>query len=142
MAYKKNREELGANPNPDFWIDVRTKDGWYRKKKPRQKLKLNPIMQAHRDAMGESMKATKRLMDKLEPWVRGLELGRIRATIGARLKRRYLETGKMDFTYLQDLDLQPRRTMKDILLPRPRVKVTDEVEVKIAILEAAIKIKK
>ena len=141
MGFKRTREELGPNPDPERWMDVFTKEGWYRKKRPKKTLKLNDVMQEHADAAKVTMPAANRLLGKLEPWTRGLELGRIRATLAARLKKSYLETGKMDFSYLLDLDLQPNRTMKMLLLPKPKVTVTDEVVVKTVILENTLKLK-
>ena len=141
MGLKKTQWELGPNPDPERWIDIRTKEGWLRRRRRKVKLKLNTVMQEHADAAKLTMPATNRLLGKLEPWVRGLELGRIRTTIAARLKKSYFETGKMNFTYLQNLDLQPNRTMKMLLMPRPRVEVTNEVVVKIMTSEGAIKVK-
>jgi len=140
MGCKRTREELGPNPNPEIWMDVKTKEGWYRKKRPKKNAKLNSVMQGHADAMELTMPAAKKLIDKLEPWVRGLELGRIRSTIGSRLKKSYLEKGRMDFTYLQDVDIQPRRTMKALLKPRPKVFVTNEVAVSVHTYGSAIRI--
>ena len=131
MAYKRTQEALGVNPNPHIWIDVKTKEGWYRKQKPKVKPKLNAIMQQHADAQAVTMPATKRILDRLQEWTRGFELGRINATINSRLKRSYLEDGKISFKYLLGLDLQPKRTLRRLLDAIPYAKVTDEIAIKV-----------
>jgi hypothetical protein len=142
MGLKRTREELGPNPDPERWIDIKTKEGWLRRRKPKKKPKLNAVMQEHADAAKLTMPAANRLLGKLEPWVRGLDLGRVRAKMAARLKKSYFETGKMNFTYLLDMDIQPDRTMKALLIPRPKVFLTDELVVKILILEETLRIKR
>ena len=142
MGYKKQRWELGPNPDPEKWQDVQTKDGWMRRKRKAKQSKLNDVMQRHADSFKVTMPAAKRILDRLEPWVRGLDLGRIQAEIGTRLKKSYLENGKMNFTYLLDLDLQPGRKLNALLSNHPKVWVKDEVVVKIWLTDELIKLKK
>jgi len=140
MGYKRTRAELGPNPDPDIWEDVRTKDGWFRRKK-RKNMKLNAVMQEHADSLKVTMPAAKRILEKLEPWVRGLELGRVQAAISTLLKKSYFEDEKMGLRYLQDLELQPRRPFKALVGKTPYVEVSDEVFVKILIPSDGLKVK-
>lgn len=142
MAYKRSQESLGINPDPRIWIDVKTKEGWYRKRKPKVKPKLNPVFQEHNIAQAESMPAAMRILNRLEEWTRGFELGRIHMMINSKLKKSYLEDGKISFKYLLRLDIQPKRTLKQLLIQVPYASVTDEVMVKILISDQMIKVKK
>lgn len=129
MGYKKHQWELGPNPDPFRFKDVRTKDGWYRK--CINYGSLNSVMTEYKDATKLAMPAARRLMGKIEPWTRGLELGRIQATIGGRLKSSYMQSGKMTFEYLNELQMQPRRKMSDLIRPKCQAFVMkDEVVVK------------
>jgi hypothetical protein len=107
MGYVKQRWMLGPNPDPSRYKDVRTRDGWYRKRIGYGK--LNPVMEAYKDATGITMPAAKRIMDKLQPWTRQLETARVQIVIGGKLKRTYMATEKMTFENLKGLELQPRR---------------------------------
>jgi hypothetical protein len=142
MRLKRTREELGPNPDPEIWIDIKTKEGWLRRRRRKKKAKLNAEMQKYADGAKVAMPATARLLKKLEPWVRGMELGRVRVKLAARLKQSYLETGKMNFTYLKDVDIQPRTTLQALLEGKPLVKVNKEVTVKLLTSGDAIRVKK
>jgi hypothetical protein len=141
MACKKTREELGPNPNPEIWMDVHSKDGWYRKRRPKKKQKLNTVMQKHADALEVTMPAAKRLLEKLNPWMRGFEPGRIQAIIGQLFKETYLEHGRITFDNLKDLELQPEHTMKMLLISNPKTKVAEDISVSIMVSDMTIRLK-
>ena len=140
MAYKTTQAALGINPDPEIWVDVKTKEGWYRKKRPKNKRKLNAIMQKQADAFAMTMPATMRILNRLEEFTRRLELGRINATINSLLKRNYLESGVITFKYLLGLDIQPKRKMRQLLKYMPVITVTDEVVAKISVDKEQIRV--
>jgi hypothetical protein len=134
MGYVKERWELGPNPDISRYKDVRTRDGWYRKRIGYGK--LNPVMEAYKDATNVTMPAAKRIMDKLEPWTRLLETARVQIAIGGKLKRTYMEKGKMTFENLNELELQPRRKLRDLLKPPCEVRVLkNEIVAKINVVQ-------
>ena len=115
MKYKKTQQQLGINPDPNLYIDVRTKDGWYRRKKRPSGTPLNKAYSESNNAMKLSAPAASRLLNKLEPWLRELEKGRILSKISGGLRKRFLETGRMDYAYLKNLDIQPAHKLSMLL---------------------------
>jgi hypothetical protein len=109
MKLKKTQRALGVNPDPDLYEDVETKNGWYRKKKRTKKAKLNKVMTAYKDAMQYSSPAAKRILLKLEPWLENMPIGIVNAKISGGLRKSFVETGKMNFANLKDLDISEQK---------------------------------
>lgn len=115
MKYKKTQHQLGINPDPSLYTDIRTKYGWYRRKKRPSGSLLNIAYSESSNAMKLSAPAASRILNKLDPWVRELEKGRILVKISGGLRKRFLETGRMDYSYLKNLDIQPAHKLSMLL---------------------------
>lgn len=132
MGYVKEQWMLGDNPDPSRFEDVRTKAGWYRRRIRKKGSEINAVLQKNADRMGDTLKAAKRIIDRLEPWVRGLELATLRMKISAKLRQRMTAEGKTDFLFMKDMDIQPWRTLGALLRAPYNVRVSkDEVVIKI-----------
>lgn len=124
MKLKRTQRELGINPDPEVWEDVRTKNGWYRKKKRKKGAKLNSVLTAYQDATKLSSPAAKHILQKLEPWTERMPLGKVNAKLSGRLKKSYIEQGKMTYGLLKDLDISEERL--DRIFDSYRVEIKKE----------------
>jgi len=132
MGYVEEQWMLGDNPDPGRWEDVRTKAGWYRRRKRKKGSKINTVLQKNADRMGSTLQAVKRILDKLHPWVHNLELGTLRMKMSAKLRQRMAKEGKTDFMLMKDLDIQPWRPLNALLRAPYSVQVSkDEVVIKL-----------
>jgi hypothetical protein len=124
MKLKRTQRELGINPDPELYEDVRTKNGWYRKKKRKKKAVLNTVLSAYKEATQYSSPAAKRILLKLEPWLDRMPAGKVNAKLSGGLRKNYVETGKMGYELLKDLDIseQPLDKLFDKYSYRAEVK--------------------
>jgi hypothetical protein len=142
MKLKKTQKELGVNPDPEVYEDVKTSDGWYRRKKKGNKAGLNSVMKAYMETTKYSSPAAKLLLERLKPWTEGFELKKVNAKISGRLKKSYVESGKMTFEHLKDLDIQPNRPLDMLLKSHYHAIVKNgEVIVTIDVREGSIELK-
>ena len=141
MGYVKEQWMLGNNPDPKRFEDVHTKGGWYRREKRKKGTKVNPVLKKNVHTMTESLAAADRLIAKLDPWVRDLELVTVRMNIAANFTKRYNITGKADFMLMKGLDLQPYRKLDELLRAPYRVDIVkDEVIIKIDVGERSLEL--
>ena len=132
MGYVKEQWELGDNPDPSKWHDVKTPAGWYRKRRRAKGSKLNPVLTKNAKLQKAALSAADRIIGRLEPWIRGLELNSVRMTMCGKLKKRMNETGKADYAYMNDIDIQPYRPLTALLrAPYSAEIVKNELVIKI-----------
>lgn len=105
-------------PNPELYVLVRTKEGnfWRRKRGTVTRAVLNPAMAANSHANKVLMPAASRILRRLEPFTRNLDMGRITVRIAGKLMRDYKEKGVINFAALKDMDLQPDWPLHRLLL--------------------------
>src|ERR1035437_183595 len=105
MGYKKQQWELGPNPDISKYEDICTKYGWFRRKIRKRGSKLNYVMGSFRSATKVSSPAAKRLIEKLSPWTDVFAFGWVKATVSGRLAKSYVESGRMTFANMKDVDI-------------------------------------
>lgn len=119
MASKEKTGKAPApNPDPQRYILVHSKEGdYYRLRRGQVKeAALNAAYQKSSESMKLSAPAATRLAGKLEPWVRGLRVGRLKAKLSGGLRRALNQSGRLHFAALQGLELQAEWPLQNLLL--------------------------
>jgi hypothetical protein len=126
MGFKNQQWQLGPNPDISRYVDVFTKNGWYRKQKRGtvKPAKLNESFKQNQDLTSLCSPAAKRLILKLTPWLKPMQTGYVQATICGRFKKAFKQKGKVDFSFMRGVDLAPKDTFRSIV-PSFSVKKTD-----------------
>jgi len=100
--------KLPPCPDPELYILVETKEGsfWRRKRGTVKKASLNKTFSDNNQAFKTLMPAAARLVKKLDPYTRQLDMGRITARIAGKWLKPYIETGSISFAALNKMELQ------------------------------------
>lgn len=93
---------------------------------------LNEAYQQTSNAMKISAPAASRIVRRLQSYLNRLETGRLTVRISGKLRKALNEKGRLCFTYLKDLDIQPQHTMERLLKAPVRVE-QDEQELRVHI---------
>lgn len=106
---KKNRKSRPPCPDPKLYTWVNTRDGggyWRLKRGTNKEAVLNNVLQLSADITRQTNQAAKRVMNKLQPFLKYLLTGRTTMRIAGAFKRAILQHDKMDYSLLKDLDFQ------------------------------------
>src|SRR4051794_36521095 len=68
-----------------------------------------------------SAPAAGRIMRRLSPYLDRLQTGRLNARISGRLRKALKEQGRLSFTYLHGLDMQPEHPLEELLKADVRI---------------------
>jgi hypothetical protein len=114
------------NPDPGNYVWVKTKDGayWRLKRGTLKKAKVNAAYSESIEWMKLSAPAAKRIMQKLQPFTKGFDFGRLNARISGLLRKSLREKGQLDIRYLKELDFQPDHPIGNLLKEVPVIKQT------------------
>ena len=86
-----------------------------------------------------SAPAASRIVRRLHPYLNRLDTGRLTVRISARLRNALKEKGRLCFTYLKGMDMQPKHRIERLLNAAVRVEVdAQEVRVSIAVNEDTV----
>jgi hypothetical protein len=99
------------------YVLVRSKEKsyWRRKRGTIKKAVVNSSLKRNATATLMASPAAKRILSKLEPFVRSLQTGRFIANVSSRLiKSMKANSGEMDFSFLEKYDLQPWYPMENV----------------------------
>jgi hypothetical protein len=125
MKKKNKRSALPPPPpaNASEYILVKSKEGphWRKIRGSNKEATLNTAWQQSADSTVIFSHAARRIKNKLSDFLRGLETGRFLARVGGRLKKAYTASGKISFSLLEDYELQPYRTLSELLCGGYRV---------------------
>ena len=96
-------------PDPLRYKWIKTKGGgyWRLKRGELTEATLNKSLAKNASAMSKSSPAASRLRRVLEPWLRGLEIEKVQSKITGLFTKTYNKKGKIDFSLLKGLELQP-----------------------------------
>jgi hypothetical protein len=108
---KKKKKKPGSLPpgyDPEKYDWVNSKEGGYprRKKGTVKPVMLNNILQQNAALTRPTNEAAKRVMAKLYPFLQYLTTGRTVVRIAGGFKKSIVQNGQMDYSMLEELDLQ------------------------------------
>jgi hypothetical protein len=139
----KRLEDIPPCPDPEKYILVKTREGnFWRKKRGLGKKGaiLNEGFRQSCRGMAITAPAAKRIVTKLRPFLEGLAVGRITVRISALLRKKYNQSGNVDYTYLSGLELQPDYPIKRLLKEKITTNIdNDLLEIRIPISQFTIK---
>jgi hypothetical protein len=117
-------------PPPPYgqYVWVKTKEGgyWRTKRGSFRPASLNEAYQKGSHAIKISAPAASRIMRRLSPFLTSLETGRLNARISGKLRKALKEKGKLCFTYLEGLDMQPEHPLEKLLKADVRIEQHDQ----------------
>jgi hypothetical protein len=145
MQRKKRKYKIAPPPpqNGGDYILVNTKEGphWRRKRGTVKKARLNDAFRENAAAMAVASPAAKKIFDKLQPYLSGLNTGRFIANVSSKLTKSLVTSGELNFSFLEGYDLQPDWPFSSIL--RSACTVTerpDELIIEIPVDQFTIKV--
>jgi hypothetical protein len=140
MPYKSKRQ-LPPCPDPLLYQMIKTKEGyfWRRKRGTVTKVSINKSFAEQVKAVKITAPAASRILGKLEPYTRQLQMGRITMRLSAQL-RKGLKMGKLNYTCLQDFEFQKQYPLFKILMTNyVIVEKKDSLQISIPLKEAVLK---
>jgi hypothetical protein len=125
MAFHKGGRRP-PNPDPGRYVWIKTKNGgyWRLKRGTIKEAKPNRAFQESGGRMKESAPATSRILKKLKPFMKGLDIGRLNAHISGLLRTSITETGKLSLACLNKLDFQRDHPIGRLLGVDPKTEIT------------------
>ena len=143
MAKKKKiPDSPPPNPNPEIYIQVKTKEGWLtrRKRGTVNGAALNHSFSANVSVTKMVSPANKRIREKLEEFTRVLTTGRLHAALNSILIPTYKKEGLLNFSQLKGFEFQPDHPLEKILLATYRVQSANYfIEIQIPINKDAVR---
>lgn len=107
-----------------MWVITKEGGYWRRKRGTVKKAKLNRAFKEGNYFMQLSAPATRRIMQKLKPYMDGLYTGRLNAKISGRLRMGLKETGKLSLRCLKGFELQQGHRFERLLQAQPDIQQT------------------
>ncbi len=116
MAPKKKwtRWDLPYCADPENHVLVTTREGVFWRRK-RTKTVLNEALARNADLSRIAGPAARRVVQKLRPFLRGLDTGRVTLRISNGLRKALKEKNKLDYSSLQGLEMQRNHSMDQLL---------------------------
>src|SRR5437899_9524667 len=108
-------ENIPPPPSPDGqYVWVKTKEGsfWRKRRGSYRPALLNAAYQRSSEATNISSPAASMIVRRLCPYLTGLQTGRLTVRICGRLRKALNEKGRLCFTYLKGLDMQPEHPLE------------------------------
>jgi hypothetical protein len=144
MAKKTGKDKfvIPPHPNAENYILVTTKEGtfWRRKRGSVKPAPVNAVLARNAEASKITGPAAKRVVDKLRPFLRGLQTGRLTVRIIGALRKALNQNGRIDFTFLEGMELQPEHHLDRLLVSPYKVEQTDHsVQITIPIEKGGVK---
>jgi hypothetical protein len=104
----KNSKPLPPCPDPEKYILVRTKEGefWRKKRGTEKPARLNAVFAKNVANSKVASPAAKRIVQKLRPYLRELNTGRLTAKLAGALMKAINVNGEPDFSFLQGFEFQ------------------------------------
>jgi hypothetical protein len=104
----KIRKPLPPCPDPEKYILVRTKEGefWRKKRGTEKPARLNTVFAKNVENSKVASPAAKRIVQKLRPFLRELNTGRLTAKLAGAIMRSINVNGEPDFSFLQGFEFQ------------------------------------
>jgi hypothetical protein len=119
MPTKKRRNDPAPDPpaNAEGYVLVRTKEGpyWRKKRGTTIPASLNKSYQQSADTTALASPAAKRIRDRLEEFLKGLDTGRFIANVSGKLRKVYHQKGEFNFSLLEGYELQPYHPLSNLL---------------------------
>jgi len=143
MAKKKPISQRPQPPVPfsDDYIWVQTKESsyWRRKRGTLKPAKLNDAFRENVQLTKMVAPAAKRMVAKLQPWLSGLETGRIVLRFSHFLRKPLKTRGRADFSLFGSYEFQERFPLRQLLVPLQTEVKKDEVKITIPINHRTLK---
>ena len=142
MAKKKKIPDSPPhNPNPEIYIQVKTKEGWItrRKRGTVNGAALNHSFSANVSVTKMVSPANKRIREKLEEFTRVLATGRLHARLNRILIPAYKKEGLLNFSQLKEFEFQEDYPLEKILLVNYKIqRVNNFIEIQIPVNKNAV----
>ena len=128
--------------DPENYTWVQSKEGghWRRKRGTVKRARLNASFQLNADTTIPATAAARRMIQRLQPFLRFLETGRITARFSGVLKKSIAKNNRIDFSLFHGFEIQKYHQLADLA---PRAYFTsvrqDEVVIEIAIHDNTMK---
>jgi hypothetical protein len=103
--------------DPKDYVLVKTREGmhWRRKRGTVKPAGLNAGFQASSEATKVVAPASKKILAALQPYLRGLNSGRLNNRIGNALRRSLKEKNGLELSYLKGIELQREHPLEEML---------------------------
>lgn len=97
------------------WVVSKEGGYWRRKRGTIKPATLNTTLQLNADVTRLTNDAAKKMVQRLQPFLKGMETGRLTARIGGKLKIALAKNRHIDFSSFDKFDIQTEHPLCDIL---------------------------
>lgn len=143
MGFRKySKRQLPPCPDPERYVVVKTDEGYYwrRKRGTVRKATVNEAFARNAETAKITRPATVRLFNKLEPFIRGLKMGKKHMTIAGLFMKTYNKNGVIDFSMLKGQELNDANTLDKIFHGEYKAEIQhDHVQVMLQFKNGTVK---
>ncbi len=139
---KKVPRKPPHNPNPEIYVQVKTKEGWItrRKRGTVNGAALNHSFSANVSVTKMVSPANKRIREKMEEFTRVLATGRLHARLNKILIPAYKKESVFNFSQLKGFEFQEEYPLEKILLTNYKIqRINNSIEIQIPVDENAVR---
>lgn len=143
MSYKHKPKT--PCPDPEKYILVQTKEGafWRRKRGTVTRAALNLVFTKNVSNSKVASPAAKRIVQKLRPFLRGLDAGRLTARLAGALIKTMNAKGQIDFSLLKGFEIQKHPPLDSLLKAQIHItRQSDEIKITFAVNEYTMELPK
>lgn len=124
---RKTKREVATLPDGTEVVWVETKEGsfWRRKRGSVKPAPVNDVLARNAEASKVTGPAAKRVVDKIRPFLTGLQTGRLTVRVIGALRKALNQKGGIDFTFLEGMELQQEHPLNHLLVSPYKVEQSD-----------------
>lgn len=139
---RNTKRETVIFPDGTKAVWVNTKEGsfWRRQRGSVKPAPVNEVLARNAEASKVTGPAAKRVVDKLRPFLTGLQTGRLTVRVIGALRKALNQKGAIDFTFLEGMELQQEHPLTHLMVSPYKVEQTDHsVRIVIPIEKGGVK---
>jgi hypothetical protein len=122
--HKKGKKPPSPDPGSYTWIATKEGGYWRKKRGTTKAATLNQSFKQGSSRMKLSAPAASRIVQKLRPYLKGLQPGRLTTRISGELRKGLKEADGVSLVSLKSIDLQPEYPFGDLLQAEVNIEQT------------------
>ena len=124
---RNTKGEMATLPDGTKVVWVETKEGsfWRRNRGSVKPAPVNDVLARNAEASKVTGPAAKRVVDKIRPFLTGLQTGRLTVRVIGALRKALNQKGAVDFTFLEGMEFQQEHPLHHLLVSPYKVEQAD-----------------
>lgn len=117
----EKKPECPGNREDYIWVDAKKGGHWRKKRGSIKKAVLNPVFAKNARLTSLTNKASGQIIQLLHLYLNGIKKGDFYSRLAGRLKKAYNQSGELDFSFTQEMNVQDEYPLEKLLIAGYRI---------------------